>query len=149
MTEPTGALRDYCELLFVGWTTSDALLVSDESRRKTAQDVAWQGHDERARWVAQICQQAAIDGLPVWSDADHDITDAGLYSIGTIRIVGAVELLRPDGTRYPGELFWYRRRVELNALIEADWLGALQTARARVGARRIHGRFDDQGCHPR
>ena len=141
MSEPTGALRNYCELLFVGWTTSDDLVVSDENGKKTAQDVAWQGHAERAKWVHQVCEQAAIDGLPVWSDADYDITDAMLCSIGTIRITGAVELLRPDGSRYPSQLLWKTNYSEMNRLNEADWGGALQAARRRVGARRTHAPF--------
>jgi hypothetical protein len=146
LTEPTGALRDYCGLLFVGWTTSKALLASTDNGTKTAQDVAWQGHDDRVQWVQQVCEQAAMDGLPVWSEADWDITDHMLASIGTIEIVGAVELLRADGSRYPFELLWRRDYSEMNRLIEADWGAELRDARARVGARRTHAPFLTTGA---
>jgi hypothetical protein len=91
------------------------------------------GHALRARWVALVCAQAWADGFKVWSDPSGSNTDAMLASVGVWVWAGQVELLRPDGTRYPPGLRWWGNRFELKERVDVDWADELRAARARVG----------------
>jgi hypothetical protein len=125
---PTDPIDAYRELLTFGRTETEEVYAPPEVPRK--------GHEQRARWVEQVCEQARIDGFAVWSDPDSSNTDAMLASVGVWLWAGAVELLQPDGTRYPTALTgltWWTTRFELKRRIEADWAAKLLAARGRAG----------------